>query len=117
MLQLLAILGPFAYQVVSGVSGSVFYAYFTAGVVQLLSTIANGLFLDKFLRKRGRRVCEIVTVVLIILFGLSWINNQFILVYLVGLLFVAPVLSITYLVVSWMETNFIHAMVTRRELW
>lgn len=96
---------------------ALFVCYFTVGGVQLVSCIANKVWLPDHLRNRGRTAYELMLVFIAIMACLVFIPilNALFFFLLYGLLFISPFIAIWYAAMCWMELKTVKKYVRRAE--
>lgn len=88
--------------------GSLFFAYFTVGAVQLLSCIISRWALSEPIRSAGRKYYEILlsivcAVTLASCTLASILDGDFLFALAMGMLFLGPVMAVWYGVITWQE--------------
>lgn len=119
--QIICLLSPVAFTVLTNNSDYLIAIYFAVGVAQIISCFANKLYLDDTLRSNRRKAYEItllITIVIgLIIGGGLFISPAFgggVYVYLIALLFVSPFLAIWYGYISFAETSYIKKLANRK---
>lgn len=120
-LQILCLLTPILYTIITSDSGFLFAIYFAVGAAQIISCFANKLYLEDTLRSNSRKTYEIVLLITmvigLIVGGGLLISPAFgggVYIYLIALLFISPFLAIWYGFISFAETNYVKKLANRK---
>lgn len=91
------------------------FAYCAECIWQLISFIVNGIFLSKFLWSTGRMACNSAFIFILVLFGISILIKDVLFAFLIGMIFIGPLVAAWYLSVSYREMIFIRNEVRRKQ--
>ncbi len=119
--QLLCLLAPITIAVFTKDSGYLMAIYFAVGAAQIISCLANKLYLDATLRSSSRTRYEkallvVIAIGLILGGGMLIVPDLAVGVYFffLALLFISPFLAVWYGHVSLTETNYLKKLASRR---
>lgn len=120
-LQLLALVAPFIWAMISTDSEFIFFAYFTVGAVQIISCLVNKAALDERLKSKNRRRYEKWLLVVFITFAVLLLGAVThieiimggMLLFAFAMLFVGAGMAIWYMSITTDELSMIRKLSRR----
>jgi hypothetical protein len=96
-------------------NGAAFIAWFSVGLVQIISCIVNSVDRDEFSQHRSRKAYEITLLILVLSGIVSMIFMNLMYFYLVGMLVMGVVMAIWYGYMTYREMQMIRIRVDRQQ--